>query len=99
MAVQLVVLLVTLLNTIEMALFIISYDLRRQRNYEALYAELKKFNAVKILESLYGFNRFNTNAKNMRAYFQQFVDSDDGLIVMEVSDWSSYNVNGTPNDL
>ena len=82
-----------------MALFFITYDLRKSRNYQPLYDELKSFQAVRILESTYCFKRVNTNAKNLRAYFQKLIDSDDGLIVSEVSDWSSYNTNGTPNDL
>ena len=40
-----------------------NYDLRNNRYYETLYAELKKFDSVNTLESLYGFKRFNTTAK------------------------------------
>ena len=34
-----------------MALFFLSYDLRNKRDYQPLYDELKKFNAVRMLES------------------------------------------------
>jgi len=82
-----------------MALYFLSYDLRNNRNYEKLYEELKIFNAVKVLESLYCFNRINTSASKLRDYFQNHIDSDDGLIIIEASNWASCNTNGTPNNL
>jgi len=82
-----------------MPLFFLSYDLREESDYETLYDELKNFNAVRILESIWCFKRTGTSAKELRMYFKNFIDSDDGLIVSEVKDWSSYKANGTPNDL
>lgn len=82
-----------------MALFFLNYDLRKQRNYQPLYDELNKFNAVRILESLWCFNRVNTTAKGLRDHFKQFVDSDDGLCLSEVSDWATWKALKTPNDL
>lgn len=82
-----------------MALYFITYDLRKAKNYQELYGELTKFNAVRILESTWCFNRINTSAKNLRAHFQQYIDNDDGLIISDVTDWASYNTKGTPNDL
>jgi hypothetical protein len=34
-----------------MALYFITYDLRGKRDYQRLYSELKKFNAVQVFES------------------------------------------------
>lgn len=82
-----------------MALYFLSYDLRKKRDYQKLYDELNRFKAVKILESLYCFNRYNTNAKDLRDYFQGFVDSDDGLVVLEVHEWATFKCNASPNDL
>jgi alkylhydroperoxidase family enzyme len=82
-----------------MALFFLEYDLRKQRNYDALYAELAAFNAVRILKSLWCFNRVSTSASGLRDHFKKFIDSDDGLIVSEVTDWAAYNVEGNPNQL
>lgn len=83
-----------------MALYLLTYDLRKEgQDYKSLYDELKKFNAVRILESVWCFNRFNTNAEGLRNYFKQFIDENDGLFVAEITDWASYNVEGTPNDL
>lgn len=82
-----------------MALFFITYDLRKSRNYQSLYDELEKFNAVRILESTWCFNRLNTNAKGLRDYFKKFIDADDGLMISDVTDWASIKVDGSPNDL
>ncbi|WP_148260801.1 hypothetical protein [Ectopseudomonas mendocina] len=82
-----------------MALYFISYDLRNDRDYQNLYDELESFNAVRVLESYWCFNRINTSCKGLREYFSRFIDADDGLCVTEVTDWSTYNALGTPNDL
>lgn len=82
-----------------MALYFLTYDLRNSRNYNTLYDELKKFNAVRILESTWCFNRVNTSTKSLRDYFKAYIDKDDGLIVSEVVSWASINTDGTPNDL
>lgn len=82
-----------------MSLYFLTYDLRKSRNYQTLYDELKDFGAVRILESTWCFNRVNTSATGLRDYFRKSIDSDDGIIVSEVSDWASYKTDGTPNDL
>lgn len=83
----------------EMALYFLTYDLRKSRNYQPLYDELQSFNAVRILGSTWCFNRVNTTSKRIREYFKKFIDSDDGMIVSEVTDWASYNTDGSPNDI
>lgn len=82
-----------------MALYFLTYDLRKSRNYQAIYDELESFNALRILESTWCFKRINTSAKGLRDHFSQYVDSDDGLIVSEVTDWASRKTDGSPNDL
>ena len=82
-----------------MALYFLTYDLRKSSSYQPLYDELKNFNAVRILESTWCFNRTNTTAKGLRDYYKKHIDSDDGLMVSEVTDWASFNTDGTPNDL
>ena len=82
-----------------MALYFLTYDLRKQRDYQTLYDELAKFNAVRVLESTWCFNRSNATAAGLRDYFRQFIDADDGLLVSESSDWATWHADGTPNDL
>jgi len=82
-----------------MALYFLEYDLRKQRNYKPLYDELARFKAVRILESLWCFNRYETSSAGLRDHFKDFIDNDDGLIVSEVTDWAGRSVQGSPNDL
>lgn len=82
-----------------MALFFLEYDLRKQRNYDALYTELGEFGAIRILKSLWCFNRVGTSASGLRDHFKKLIDSDDGIMVSEVTDWAAYNVDGNPNQL
>lgn len=82
-----------------MALYFLEYDLRKQRDYQRLYTELEAFNAKRVLESLWCFNRFNTTAVGLRDHFRKLIDSDDGIIVMEVTDWASFNTLSNPQAL
>ncbi len=82
-----------------MALYFFEYDLRQERDYPKLYEELKNFKAVRILKSLWCFERVDTSAEKLRDHFKRFIDQDDGLVVSEVTDWGTYNVEGTPKDL
>lgn len=82
-----------------MALYFLSYDLRRQRDYQTLYDELARFNAIRVLESLWCFNRENTSSVNLRNHFMGFIDGDDGLIVIENRFWSGASLNDNPNNL
>lgn len=83
----------------EMSLYFISYDLRKEKNYNVLYKELHSFNAVQILDSTWCFNRLNTSTKDLRDYFTKFIDSDDSLIISKVTDWASIRTSDTPNSL
>lgn len=82
-----------------MALFFLEYDLRNQRSYQPLYDELASFGAVRVLESSWCFHRFNTNPEQIRNYFMQFMDNDDGICVTEVVNWATSRTNGNPHSL
>jgi hypothetical protein len=82
-----------------MALYFMTYDLRKKKDYKKLYDELAKFKAVRILESTWCFYRLNTSASNLRDYFKNFIDNDDGLLISESNSWASYNTASTPKDL
>lgn len=82
-----------------MALYLISYDLRKKRDYQKLYDALNQYNAVRILESTWCFKRVNINAERLRDYFTQFIDADDGIAVSEVTDWATRNTDGHPDQL
>lgn len=80
-----------------MALYFLSYDLRKQRNYQPLYDELERFKAERSLESVWVFRRMNTTAVDLRNHFQTFIDSDDGLLVIEADQWASRWLLNDPN--
>jgi len=82
-----------------MALYFLDYDLRKQRDYRALYDELARFKAVHVLESSWCFNRNNATCAGLRDHLKQFVDSNDGLCVTQVDGWATFNTLGTPNDI
>ncbi len=82
-----------------MALYFLTYDLRNKRDYQKLYDELEKFKAVRVLESTWCFNRFNTSANNLKDYFKSFVDSDDGLLLVEAKDHATFNTQSSPENL
>lgn len=73
-----------------MPLYVISYDLRRQRNYDGLLKQLGDWNCKRILKSLW-LAELNGPAAAVRDALVQHVDGDDGLFVIEVftnSDWA-----------
>lgn len=83
-----------------MKLFVISYDLRNQRDYQKLYDELNRLRAKPILESTWCLNLGDVNtSQKVRDHFCQFIDSDDALIVSEVRNWALYNTRNEPNNL
>lgn len=83
-----------------MALYFIEYDLRQpQRNYQPLYDELVRLSAIRILKSLWCLQHFDTDVTRLRDHFKGYLDADDGLCVSEVSNWATYNTEGSPNKL
>ena len=65
-----------------MAHFIISYDLRKQRNYQPLWDKLNSWGAVRLLESLWVVS-MNSTAAAIRDALKSVVDDDDGIAVLE----------------
>ncbi len=83
-----------------MKLFIVTYDLRNQKDYQKLYDELNRLGAKPILESTWCMNLPDSNTVVMvRDHFAKFIDSDDAIMVSEVTSWASLNVKNTPKDL
>lgn len=92
--------IVTIKNFDCMKLFFLTYDLRNNRDYKALYDELNKLNAVRILESTWCFKLQDTvTAETVRNHFQNYIDKDDAVIASQVNEWASFNTDGHPNQL
>lgn len=74
-----------------MALFLVSYDLHRQRNYQLLWNELSDKGGERVLDSLWVIELKN-RAGEVRDGLKELVDQDDSVAVIEVkegSDWST----------
>lgn len=65
-----------------MALYLISYDLIKQKDYTKLIDELKRLSAEKILLSAWKADLNNTPSEVFN-YFKNFIDNDDRLVVIK----------------
>lgn len=80
-----------------MALYFLDYDLRKQKDYDTLYAELKRLGAVRHLKSAWSLKQDKTGMSTaVRDHFRQFIDKDDGLMIAEVTEWAGYVLDGKP---
>ncbi|MCU1286778.1 MAG: hypothetical protein JWO13_3128 [Acidobacteriales bacterium] len=82
-----------------MALFYVTYDLIKTKDYEKLFARLKEYKAQRVLLSVWAFRRENTTTAALRDDLKNYIDSDDRLLVIESADWSSRNLLVDPNKL
>lgn len=74
-----------------MAMFLITYDLHKQRNYEQLYKLLHLLSAVRLTESVW-LARLVGPAPEVRRHIVAACDNDDGIAVIELkpdSDWAT----------
>lgn len=66
-----------------MPCYIISYDLRADRDYDELYEAIKSYGTwAHILESTWGVVT-NKTATEIRDHLQKHMDADDGLFVVK----------------
>lgn len=82
-----------------MAVYFLSYDLSVKGDYQKLYDELNKFKAVQVLEYVYAIRFEEKKSKDLRDYFKKFIDSGDGLLVIEQKDCAESHVKNTPTSL
>lgn len=66
--------------------YFLSYDLIKNKDYKTLYAELEKYGAKRVLESVWYFEYLENSVKNLLSHFMQFIDNDDKLLVIESKD-------------
>jgi len=67
-----------------MALFAITYDLIKRKDYQTLWDELDDLGAHKALNSFYLLNiKTEDDAQGMVNYLRQFIDDDDRLMVVK----------------
>lgn len=77
-----------------MALFMITYDLNKERDYPGLYRQLGAWSAVRLLESVWLVER-DEPAGEIIAKLQDVTDNDDALAVLELMpafNWAAFRV-------
>jgi hypothetical protein len=75
-----------------MAVFKISYDLRRPgKDYSRLYAALRKLGATRVLLSEWATKIDRVTATEVRDALLPFIDTNDRLVVVAISDWATWN--------
>ena len=66
-----------------MATYIISYDLRKSRNYDGLYNAIKSYGTwAKVTESTWAV-KTNSSAVQVRDHLASTMDSDDRIFVIK----------------
>jgi len=78
-----------------MPAYMISYDLRKVRNYDALIKQLRDWQCISPLKSVW-LGLLNGPATALRDLLLAHIDNDDGLLVMELKQgcqWGSYLLN------
>lgn len=74
-----------------MASYIITYDLRKQRNYEVLYEAIKSYETwAHVLESTWVV-KTTKSAVQIRDHLANHIDSDDGLFVVKSGTESAWH--------
>ena len=67
-----------------MAVFCITYDLRKQRNYDPLITELRRLKAIDPLESVWLLDT-SSSADDVHDHIRKYLDADDGLLVFQAT--------------
>jgi hypothetical protein len=72
---------------------LISYDLKKVKNYPKLYECLNQWQAQRLLESLWVAN-LRGPASAIRQMLANYIDGDDAIVVIELQpgiDWAALN--------
>lgn len=78
-----------------MAVCFVSYDWVKE-----IIDELKRLGALRMLESNWCLKRsISCESKNSRDHFKKFIDSDDRLVVSEITDWDNLRMMDNLNNL
>ncbi|MDM9644481.1 hypothetical protein [Rhizobium sp. S163] len=78
-----------------MPAYMISYDLRKVRNYEGLVKALRNMKCISPLKSVW-LGTLKGPAEEIRTILLREMDGDDGVLVVELkpgSDWAIKRVN------
>lgn len=85
-------------------LYFISYDLIKGKDYRRIIAELERYGAKRVLESMWVLKHAWTS-KQLSDHFGKFIDHDDRLMVVGCAnilggwEWASIRPHFDPNKL
>lgn len=72
--------------------FVVSYDLDKPgQNYGRIDKALRDLGATRILFSQWALKSVYT-ATQLMEHLKGYIDTNDRLLVTEISDWASYNL-------
>ena len=78
-----------------MPLYYLSYN--QHHAHQSIDAELARFDAVAVMQSLWCFEFHAANSSNhLLSHFQKFVAQDESLIVIEIKSSSFMNMDNNP---
>lgn len=83
-----------------MALYVITYDLRKERNYEPLLHQLRDWGCSRLLESVW-LGELRGPAGTIAKILTTLSDADAGIAVLplaETSDWAILGVQPAGHD-
>lgn len=64
--------------------YIVSYDLKKHKDYPRLYAALKQWRAVPLLESFWLVPDLKGPAAAVLDLLRRYIDNDDGIAVIQI---------------
>lgn len=67
-----------------MALFVVSYDLVKRKDYQTLWDAFSELGGQKVLNSMY-LIELNNTAQEVVDHFSQYIDDDDRIMAIEFS--------------
>jgi hypothetical protein len=80
-----------------MAKYLITYDLRKQRDYPAIYKKMKVWKAVALLESVW-LAGIDGTAEEVVAALRAVADFDDGVAVIQLVKGADWTTLGVPDE-
>ena len=80
-----------------MALFMISYDQHRDKDYTPVWTQLRHWGAKRILESVW-FANLNGTAISVRDALQRASRNEDSLVVVEIKAGSLWAAKGAQSE-
>ena len=90
--------IVELQSWLNMKVFFVDYDLRKEKDYKTLTDELERLGGIRVLKSLWSLKLADTiTCAIVRDHLKRFIDKDDGIIVSEVVGYAYSNVDNAPH--